>query len=189
MVKPVPVIVPELMVTEAVPVDVRVIDCVAGEFRKTLPKPTLVALTLRVEVPTLNCKAKVLEIVPATAVSVTAWADVTEETVAVKAALVALAGTVTEDGTTTEVLLLERATLRPLLPAGAFSITVQASVPAPVKDPVTQESALNVPAAATPEPLILTTAVGLVEELLVMVSTPVKELTWGDVNVIVNVAL
>ena len=166
----------------------RVIDCVAGEFRKTLPKPTLVALTLRVEVPTLNCKAKVLEIVPATAVSVTAWADVTEDCRR-KGGAGGVGRHRDEDVTTTEVLLLERATLRPLLPAGAFSITVQASVPAPVKDPVTQESALNVPAAATPEPLILTTAVGLVEELLVMVSTPVKELTWGDVNVIVNVAL
>ena len=96
------------------------------------------------------------------------------------AALVALAGTVTEDGTTTDVLLLERPTLRPLLPAGAFSVTVQASVPAPVKDPVAQERALNPPAAATPEPLILTTAVGLVEELLVIVSMPVNELTWSE---------
>jgi hypothetical protein len=72
MVKPVPVIVPELIVTEAVPVDVKVIDCVAGEFSTTLPKPTLVALTLRVEVPVFNCKANVLETVPAAAVSVTA---------------------------------------------------------------------------------------------------------------------
>lgn len=44
-------------------------------------------------------------------------------------------------------------------------------------DALLQESAVNAPPAATPEPLMLTTAVGLVEELLVMVRVPLKELT------------
>lgn len=104
------------------------------------------------------------------------------------AALVALAGTVTVDGTRTDVLLLDRFTIRPLLPAAAFSVMVQPSVVGPVRDALPQVSALNVPAAATPAPLILTTAAGLVDELLVMERVPVNELTWGDVNVIVNVA-
>jgi hypothetical protein len=47
----------------------------------------------------------------------------------------------------------------------------------------------SVGAPATPDALIFTTAVGLVDELLVIVRTPVNVLTWGDVNVIVNVAV
>ena len=128
-------------------------------------------------VAAFSCTGKVLETVPAAAVSVTACAELTDATVAVNPALVALAATVTEDGTVTDVLLLESPTLSPLLPAGALSVTVHASAPAPVKAPVPQVSALKVPVAATPEPLILTVAVGLVEELLVIVSMPVNELT------------
>ena len=44
--KPLPLTVAPLTVTAAVPDDVRVIDCVAGEFSPTLPKARLVALTL-----------------------------------------------------------------------------------------------------------------------------------------------
>ena len=47
---------------------------------------------------------------------------------------------------------------------------MQASLPAPVIEALPQESALNAGAAVVPVPLRLTTAVGLVEELLVMVS-------------------
>ena len=47
----------------------------------------------------------------------------------------------------------------------------------------------SVGVAATPAALIFTTAVGLVDELLAIVRTPVNVLTWGDVNVIVNVAV
>ena len=87
-------------------------------------------------------------------------------------ALVALAGTVTDAGTVTAVLLLERLTVSPPLPAAAFRVTVQASLPAPVIEALPQESALNagVLPAVVPVPLRLTTAMGLVEELLVMVS-------------------
>ncbi|MFZ0745002.1 MAG: hypothetical protein WAM85_11385 [Terracidiphilus sp.] len=123
----------------------------------------------------------------AAAVKVTDWAEVTAETVALNTELLALAGTVTDAGTETAVLLLDRLTVSPVLPAGAVSVMVQASVPAPVKVPVAQEIALSVPGAAIPEAVMLTTAEGLVEELLVMVSVPLNELTWGEVNVISSV--
>jgi hypothetical protein len=64
-------------------------------------------------------------------------------TVALKAALVALAGTVSEAGTVTVELLLERLTVNPLLGAGALRVTVQASVPAPETEPLEQVSALK----------------------------------------------
>ena len=53
MVKPVPVRVAELMVTGAVPVDVKVTDWVAGAFTSTSPNATLVALIPSVGVPAL----------------------------------------------------------------------------------------------------------------------------------------
>jgi hypothetical protein len=45
-VKPAPVIVAELIVTGAVPVDVNVSDCVVAVFTVTLPKLRLAALTV-----------------------------------------------------------------------------------------------------------------------------------------------
>jgi len=73
----------------------------------------------------------------------------TDDTVAVNPACVALAGTVTEAGTATAVLLLLRLTLNPPLGALRFSVTVQASAPDPVMDPLLQERALN------PAPLLV----------------------------------
>ena len=67
----------------------------------------------------------------------------TAETVAVKLALVAPAATVTDAGTVTALLLLDRLTAWPPVPAAAFSVTVQASVPAPVIDPLVQLSPLS----------------------------------------------
>ena len=46
MVKPVPVMEAELTVTAEVPVDVKVTDCVVGEFTVTLPKLKLAELTV-----------------------------------------------------------------------------------------------------------------------------------------------
>jgi hypothetical protein len=103
---------------------------------------------------------------------VTACAVVTAETVAVKGALVAPAATVTEAGTVTAVLLLERLTMNPPVGAAVFSVTVQASVPEPAMDVLAQDSAVNaaVPDAAVPVPLRAMTSRPLVEELLVMVN-------------------
>ena len=86
------------------------------------------------------------------------------------AALVAFAGTDTVLGTVTAELLLDRLTLSPPLGAAAVSVKVHASVPDPVMAPLLQYSALSAVGAAVPVPLRLTTAVLLVDELLVMVS-------------------
>ena len=133
-------------------------------------KATLVALICSVGIAAFNFRPKISETLPCFAVSTTACAVVTDDTVAVNAALVAFAGTVTVAGTLTAALLLARLTLNPPLGAAALSFTVQASVPDPVIDPLPQETALNVAAVAIPVPVRLITALPLVEELLVTVS-------------------
>ena len=77
------------------------------------------------------------------AFSVTVFAEVTAEAVAVNFALVAPDATATDAGTFTELLLLERSTVKPPLLAAWVSVTVQASVPAPVSDPLPQVRALS----------------------------------------------
>jgi hypothetical protein len=68
---PVPEMVAELTVTGAVPDEVRVSDCVDGEFKLTSPKATLLALMVSVDTVALNCRANVCETLPAVAVRVT----------------------------------------------------------------------------------------------------------------------
>jgi hypothetical protein len=148
-VNPEPAATIELTVTEAVPADVKVTDCVVGVFSITLPNAKLVALMVSVGTTAVNCKAKFSETLPAVAVSVTACAELTVDTVAVNPALVALAGTDTVAGTVTATLLLDRLTLSPLLDAAALNVTVQASVPAPVMDALLQESELSAAAGVT----------------------------------------
>ncbi len=138
--KPVPAILAALMVTDAVPEDVKVRDCVAGELRPTLPKAMVVALTLSVGAPVPSSRAKVSVTLPALAVRVAVCAVLTEETVAVKAAMVEPAAAVTVAGTVTAELLLARLTQKPPLGAAALSATVQVSVPAPEIDPLAQLS-------------------------------------------------
>jgi hypothetical protein len=169
-VKPVPLNVAELIVTGAVPVEVNVTGSVDAVFTVTLPNARLVGLMVNVATPAFNCSAKVLETPPALAVRVTACAVVTDDTVAVKPAVVALAGTSTVAGTVTAALLLANDTLKPPVPAGPLSVTVQASVPAPVIDAFVQDNPLKVPAAAVPVPVRAMTAVPLVEEVLWIVS-------------------
>jgi hypothetical protein len=158
----------------AVPVEVTVTDCgVAAVFTVTLPKARLLALRLKVGVLTPSARGNVLEMLPAVAVRVAVCAVVTEATAAEKATPVELAGTVTVAGRVTAASLLERLTLSPPLPAAALRVTVQASVPAPVIEPLVQERALSVPCAAVPVPPRLITANGLAVELLVRVIAPV----------------
>jgi hypothetical protein len=98
----------------------------------------------------------------------------TAATVVVKFALVAPAATVTEAGTTTDVLSLARPTVTPLLPAGPVSVTVQASVPEPVAELLAQLSELSVVegAAVIPVPLRPTTSELLLAALLLIVNWP-----------------
>lgn len=84
-------------------------------------------------------------------------------------ALVPPAGTLTEAGTVTAELLLERPTANPPLGAAAFNVTVQLSVPAPVIEPLEQVSPAS---TGTPVPLNAMEVVVPVDELLVSVSEP-----------------
>jgi hypothetical protein len=70
-VNPVPLTAAALTLTAAVPVDVRINDWVAGEFKFTLPKAIVAAFMLSVGTPAPNCNAKVLVALLALAVSVT----------------------------------------------------------------------------------------------------------------------
>ena len=141
---PEPVTDAELTVTGDEPVAVSVTDCVAGVFSETFPKEMLVALMLSVAPPAVpSCNAKFLVTPFAVAVRVADCAELTAETVAENPALVAFAGTLTEAGSVTALLLLARATLSPPLGAAALRETVQLSVPALVMEPLLQLSALN----------------------------------------------
>jgi len=168
-VKPVPATVAAVTVTAAVPDEVKVSDFVVAVFTFTLPKDKLDELTLSVGTVAPSDRAKVSATLLALAVRVTVCAVLTEETVAVKVAVVAPAATVTEAGTATDELLLARLTAKPPVGAAAFRVTVQLSVPAPVIEPLTQLSALS---TGTPVPLRLTTVEVPLEELLVNVSEP-----------------
>jgi hypothetical protein len=86
----------------------------------------------------------VLETLPLLAVKVTDCEEVNEETVAVNPALVAPDETVTDVGTETVELLLDRFTMYPPLRAAALIVTVQLSVPAPVMVPLAQLSPVRV---------------------------------------------
>jgi hypothetical protein len=168
-VKPVPATVAALTVTAAVPVEDRVNVCVVAVFTLTLPKDKLDELTLSVGTAVPSDRAKVFETLPALAVRVAVCAVLTDETVAVKLAVVEPAATVTEAGTVTVELLLARLTVKPPVAAAAFSVTVQLSVPDPVNEPLVQLSALS---TGTPVPLRPTTVEVPPEELLVRVSEP-----------------
>jgi hypothetical protein len=168
-VKPAPLTVAALMVTAAVPVDDKVSVLVAEEFTFTLPKARLEALSASWICAAPNCRENVLVTLPARAVRVTACATFTAVTVAGKLALTAPAGTVTDVGTETALLLLARLTANPPLAAAAFIVTVQVSVPAPVIDPLAH---VNPVSTGTPVPLRPTDAVVPVEELLFKVSAP-----------------
>jgi hypothetical protein len=115
----------------------------------------------------------VREVDPVVAVSVTDCAVVTEATSAVNTALVAVAGTVTEPGTVTELLVLVRDTLMPPEGAEPDRLTVHESDNAPVREVLVQDNALTVGVTVVPVPLRGTAAVGAVLEI---VSCPVTEL-------------
>ncbi len=176
------------IVTAPVPVAVRVTACLAVCPTITFPKLIFVELIPSVGVPAFNCNAKVFVELDALAVSVTAWLELKEATVAENPTLVALAGTVTEAGTVTVPALLERFTLWPPLPAAVLNVTVQASVPAPVMIPLLQVNEFNPGVLAVPVPLRLITAEGLVDELLAMVSCPVAAPTIEGSNCKLSVA-
>ena len=167
--KPAPVRVAELMVTAAVPVEVSVMVCEVEVFTGTLPKLRLVVLTVNVATAAFNCRPTVCVAAPADAERVAVSAVDTAAAVAEELALVAPAATVTVAGTVTAVLLLERLTLNPPAAAAAFSVTLHASVPAPVMDEFAQERAVR---TGTPVPVRLIVLDAPEEELLERISEP-----------------
>jgi hypothetical protein len=109
-VKPVPDTVAALTVTGAAPVEERTSCFVTAEFTGTLPNPRLEVLRPSADTEAPRCKAKVCFTPPMLAVIVEVCTELTGETLAVKSALFTFAGTVTEVGTTTALLLLARVT-------------------------------------------------------------------------------
>jgi hypothetical protein len=97
-----------LTVTGMVPVDERTRGRVTAEFTATLPKATLDPLTPKTAAAAFSSTANISVTPPALAVSVAACVAVTAEASAVKSALFDPASTVTEAGTTTALLLLDR---------------------------------------------------------------------------------
>ncbi len=110
----------------------------------------------------------------------------TADTVAEKLALVAPAATVTDDGTVTAVSLLDRLTAWPPVPAAAFSVTAQVSVPAPVIDPVVHVKPLS---TGCPVPLRLMVDVAPLDELLISVTVPLTAPAAVGLNTISSVAV
>jgi hypothetical protein len=180
---PVPLTLPALTVKAPVPDEVMVTDCVAGVFIWTLPNPTVVELRLRLVVVAFRVRANVFDTPAAVAVNVAVCVVLTAVAVAVKLALVAPDPIVTDAGTVTALLLLVSATVVPAL-AAAVSVTVHASVPAPVSDPLLQESALRL-AGACPVPLSATVAV---DALLLIATDPLKLPAVVGSKLIVSVA-
>ena len=168
--KPAPVTFAEFTVTAYVPVDVKVTVCVAALLTRTAPNEMLLALRLRIGTAAFSCSESVRQTAAVVAVSVTAFAVLTEAMFAIKVALFAIAGTRIELGTVAVLLLLERATFRP--PAGAEPerVTVQESASDPVTEMLLQNKALTVGNASTPDPAKFTVAVGA---LLLIVTMPV----------------
>jgi hypothetical protein len=93
---------------------------------------------------------------------------------------------VTEDGTATALLVLARLTPRPLLPAAAFSVTVQLSVPAPVIELLVQFSALS---TGTPVPVRSTVVDDPGNAFVAMVNSPVAVPVAAGLNWMVSVTL
>ena len=100
------------------------------------------------------------------AFSVTFCAVPTQEVLAVKAALVAPAGTVTAGGTDTATLLLARLTVNPPAGAAPFSFTAQASLTIPETDVLPQLSEANAVPAGSLDPVKPIVMVHPAEELV-----------------------
>ena len=110
---------------------------------------------------------------------------VTALAVAVKAALEAPAATVTEAGTVTALLLLARLTRVPTV-TGPVSVTVHASVTAPVSDPPVQETPLTVGGAC---PVPVSVIVGVLGALLLISTVPLTAPDSAGSNPTVSTAV
>ncbi len=116
---------------------------------------------------------------PAVAVSFTVWRVDTALTVAVKVALVEVAGTRTGPGAATFVLLLASATDTPPFGAAPDNVTLHASAREPVIEVLAQESEVSAGADVVPVPLRVTVAL---PALLCMTSWPLTEFAVLGLN-------
>jgi hypothetical protein len=174
IVKPAPVKATASIVTGSVPVEAKVTDWGADAvFTPVIPKAKPLALELNAGSAGLNSRAKVAATPPALAAMVTVWPIPVGEIAIENPTLVAPAGTIAVAGTETVELLLDRFTTAPPAGAGEDSVTVQASIPAPVIFPLVHEIALVAHWAAVPVPLRPITYVAPEDESLVMVSCPI----------------
>jgi hypothetical protein len=169
----------EEIVTGPVPEEVSVTACVAVLFTTTPPNETVVALRVSAGAAAFSCNEATFAVLPDVAVTVTVCALVTEDAFAVKAVLVAVAGTVTELGTVTALLLLVMDTLTPPVGAEPDKLTVHESASDPVMVVLLQDTALTDGTTVLPVPLRLTVALGA---LLEKVSCPVEELALNGSN-------
>ena len=171
---PVPDRLTAFTVTAAVPVDVMVSVCAADSLTSTCPKSTSLALTVKTEATAFNRSEKLSALLPTFAVRIAVCDAVTAETVAVKLALVAPAGTATVAGTTTALLLLLKSTVRPPVPAAVPRFTEHDSDVEPVAELLAQLSELNVApvTADAPVPDRPTVSELPEEALLVIVNCP-----------------
>jgi len=163
---PTPLTPAEFTVNGAEPVELNVIGCATCVLTTTLPNPIDVAFTLRTAVAAFNCSEIVREVFAAVAVSVATCALLIHAALAVNVALVAVAGTVIEDGTVTALLLLARLTARPPVGAEPERLTVQTSASDPVIEVLLHDTALTVGAMLVPVPVRLTVTVGALLEIV-----------------------
>lgn len=170
--KPVPATDSELTVTGAVPVEVSETVCVVELSTTMAPNEMLLAFTVSTGEAAFNCSETDLEELPLVAVTDADVAVVTAATFAVKEAEVDVAGTVIEEGTVTEPLLLTSTTLRPPDGAEPESVTLQESARAPVIEVLPHVRLLIVGTTVEPVPLKETFAA---EALLETESCPATE--------------
>ena len=141
--KPLPAIEAAVMVSGMFPDEVSVSDCVIAVFVRTLPNARPVELTFSAAVGTFRLSFRLADTPFAVPVRVAVCAVVTAEAVTMKTAVADPLGTVMDAGTVTALLLLERSTVKPPLPAAEVRVTLQDSVTAPVSDVLLQETTLS----------------------------------------------
>lgn len=138
------------MVTGIVPVDVRVNGCEVAVLTATLPKAMLPGLMLSVAMAGFNCRTNTLETPPVFPTILAVCGELTEATVVVNPVCDAPTPMVTEEGTLTAGLSLDKVTTT-FVVAASVRYTEQAFVPDPVIEVLPQETALSVGVAAESE--------------------------------------
>lgn len=189
MVKAEPLTVAELMVSASVPEEVRVTAWVDDDPTVTPEKAMLFELSVRAAFCPSSCSEKTFDSPPVVAVRTAVSLDVTLTAVALKVPVVDPAATVTVAGTVTSLVLLVRVTAVPPVGAAALRVTVQASVPAPVRVAFVQVRELRAPAVVSPVPLRLMSVVGFELALLVIRIEPVSAPAVVGSNATCSVAL